>query len=78
MRKFNRRGLKKNKRGDLNMIGKELVILGINAAGITSKLDSFDKMIFDLKPSVWMMQESKRNATDSVIKNNQFNQLSSF
>ena len=67
-KKLNRRGLKKNKRGNMNMIGKELVILGINAAGISSKLDSFDKMIFDLKPSVWFMQESKRNSTNSVLK----------
>ena len=51
------------------MIGNELIFVGINAAGITSKLESFDKMIFDLQPSVWMMQESKRNATDTVIKN---------
>ena len=50
------------------MIGKELVIVGINAAGITSKLESFDKMIYDLKPSVWLMQESKRNETDPVLK----------
>ena len=66
--KRNRRGLKKNKRSNINMIGKKLLIVGINAAGITSKLESFDKMIFDLKPSVWFMQESKRNITDNVIK----------
>ena len=67
-RKINRRGLKKNKRSNHNIIGKELVIVGINAAGITSKLYSFDKLIFDLKPSVWLMQESKRNATDPVLR----------
>ena len=67
-RKQNRRGLKKNKNSNLNMIGKELVIVGINAAGITSKLESFDKMIYDLKPSVWLMQESKQNETDPVLK----------
>ena len=66
--KKNRRGLKKNKLRHINMIGNKLIFIGINAAGITSKLESFDKMIYDLKPSVWMMQESKRNATDSVIK----------
>ena len=52
------------------MIAKKLINIGINAAGITSKLESFDQMIFDLKPSVWMMQESKRNTTDTVIKTN--------
>ena len=66
--KKNRRGLKKNKLRHINMIGNKLIFIGINAAGITSKLESFDKMIYDLKPSVWMMQESKRNATDTVIK----------
>ena len=50
------------------MMGKELVVVEINAAGIKSKLDSFDKLIFDLKPSIWLIQEFKRNATDPVLK----------
>ena len=50
------------------MIGKNIRVVGINAAGITSKIDSFDKMIFDRSPSIWMMQETKRRSTDSKIK----------
>ena len=30
------------------MIGKGVCIIGINAAGITSKIDSFDKVLYDI------------------------------
>ena len=50
------------------MTGKNIRVIGVNAAGITSKLHSFDKLIFDRKPSIWMMQETKRKPTDVQIK----------
>ena len=50
------------------MNGKSIRIVGVNAAGITSKLDSFDKLIFDRRPSIWMMQETKRRVTDKQIQ----------
>ena len=52
------------------MKGKFLNIVGINAAGITSKIDSFDKMLFDLQPSIWMLQETKRKPGDPRMKAN--------
>ena len=54
----------------MNMVGKSICVIGINAAGITSKIDSFDKMLFDRNPSIWMMQETKRRSTDAKIKSN--------
>ena len=45
-----------------------MCVIGINAAGITSKIDSFDKMLFDRSPAIWMMQETKRRSVDSKIK----------
>ena len=52
------------------MTGQSLRVVGINAAGITSKLHSFDKLIFDRKPAIWMIQETKRKTTDPQIKTN--------
>ena len=51
-----------------NVNGKSIRVFGVNAAGITSKLDSFDKLLFDRKPSIWMMQETKRRITDKPIQ----------
>ena len=59
-RKINRRGLKKNKLNKVNVIGKSVNIVGINSAGITSKIQSFDKLLFDIKPSIFMLQETKQ------------------
>ena len=50
------------------MAGKLFRVVGVNAAGLTSKAESFDKMLFDRKPSVWLMQETKRKSVDSKIK----------
>ena len=66
--KRNRRSLKKNKVHKFNVNGKSIRIVGVNAAGITSKLDSFDKLIFDRRPSIWMMQETKQRVTDKQIQ----------
>ena len=75
--KINRRGLKKNKR-NTNMVGKSIVIVGINAAGITHKMDSFDKLLFDLQPSIWMMQETKLKVSNPRMKANNLNNYQVF
>ena len=61
-----RRGLKKNKR--INCTGDSFRIVAINCAGITSKIASFNKMLFDRKPSVWFLQETKRKMHDPKMK----------
>ena len=61
-----RRGLKKNKRNIFT--GDFFRIVAVNCAGITSKMESFNKMLFDRKPSVWFLQETKRKINDSKMK----------
>ena len=61
-----RRGLQKNKKK--NFIGDSFRIVAINCARITSKLESFNKMLFDRKPSVWFLQETKRKIYDPKMK----------
>ena len=78
--KQNRRSLKRNKRIQFHMTGKSVTFVGVNAAGITSKLHSFDKLLSDVKPTVWMMQETKRTnnhgkLTSSNLKNYQIFEL---
>ena len=50
------------------MIGQSVIIVGVNAAGITSKINSFDKLLFDLKPCIWMIQETKRKQISPKMK----------
>ena len=52
----NRRSLRRNK---IKKYKKELVFVGVNAAGISSKLASFDDLLLKLSPSLWFMQETK-------------------
>ena len=50
----NRRTRKRN-----SIMNSKFKIVGTNAAGLTSKLHSFDKLLNDLKPSVFCLQETK-------------------
>ena len=56
-KKKNRR-VEKREKSSKN-VKKELNLLGVNAAGISSKLYSFDKVIADIKPGVFFIQETK-------------------
>ena len=38
---------------------RNLKIIGVNAAGLMSKIDSFDKLILDEEPSIFCIQETK-------------------
>ena len=54
--------MKRNKRGErknTKNINKSLRFLGVNAAGIRSKLLSFKKVLSELKPSVFCIEETK-------------------
>ena len=50
-----KRNIKRNK----IILNSNLRILGVNAAGIQSKLKSFDYILQNLKPQIWTVQESK-------------------
>ena len=54
--KKNRRALKSNKK---NNVSKCVKFVGINSAGLTSKLESFDVLLSNLRPSVFFLQETK-------------------
>ena len=55
-KKTNRRAKKrsKNKMGQSN-----ICIMGVNAAGITSKMNSFKNVVRQLKPSIFFVEETK-------------------
>ena len=40
-------------------INSELRLVGINSAGLSSKLASFDKMLKDLQPGIFFVEETK-------------------
>ena len=50
------------------MKGKTVSFVGINTAGITSKMQSFDKLLYDIQPSIFMLQESKRRLSAPSMK----------
>ena len=53
----NRRVLNRNRnKGESE---NNLKLVGVNAAGLTSKLDSFDNLLADIKPGVFFIQETK-------------------
>ena len=41
-------------------------IYGINSAGIKSKLNSWQTVLAELKPTIWMMQETKLRAHETI------------
>ena len=41
---------------------------GNNCNGIKSKIDSFDKVLYDLQPCVFSIQETKRKISDPILK----------
>ena len=45
---------------------KNIKIFGINCAGIKSKLKSFEIILNDLKPTVWMLQETKLRPHEKI------------
>ena len=54
--------IKKNKRGkrrNFKNFSRTLRFLGVNAAGLKSKLLSFNKVLTELKPSVFFVEETK-------------------
>ena len=64
--KFVRKNLKvktkkcrRGKRKSSKNISKSLRFLGVNAAGIRSKLLTFQKVVAELKPSVFFVEETK-------------------
>ena len=59
---INLKNQKRNKRGkrkSIQTFRKSLRLLGVNSAGLRSKLTTFRKVLFDLQPSVFFIEETK-------------------
>ena len=56
MVKKNRRAFRRNKKSKFQ---SNLCFIGTNAAGLTSKLHSFDALLKSINPSVFFIQETK-------------------
>ena len=56
-----KRNIKRNRIIDANFS-----VFGINAAGIKSKLKSFDEVLKKLKPKIWMIQETKLKPNEHI------------
>ena len=41
-------------------------MIGVNAAGINSKLESLNAMLVKLKPQIWCVQETKLKENETV------------
>ena len=51
-------------------------MFGVNAAGLSSKLDSFDHLLSTLEPSIFFIEESKMKTQGKIkTKNSQNYQI---
>ena len=57
--KFNTKKVRRGRRKSAKNISKSLRFLGVNSAGLKSKLNTFRKVLKELQPSVFFVQESK-------------------
>ena len=48
------------------IISNSLKIFAANAAGIKSKMKSFNDILLKLKPQIWMIQETKLNSNERI------------
>ena len=55
------RGRKRNK-----VKSQVLKLFGINAAGIKSKVNSFNEVLSVLKPQIWMVEETKLKPNEKI------------
>ena len=63
--------VRREKKTNAKRISKSLRFMGVNAAGLRSKLLTFQKVLADLKPSVFLIEESKcKNAGQLNLGNN--------
>ena len=59
MKKSKKLTKKRNQKRNNQKVNKEMLLIGVNAAGLNSKLQSFDTILSELEPSVFFIQESK-------------------
>ena len=66
-KKNNRRSLKKNKRNTTTN-NKQFIFYANNCDRLSGKMEAFDKVLCDLKPSVFALEETKRKINDPPMK----------
>ena len=59
----NRRGLRRNNKKQFQ---RKLSFIGVNAAGISSKLCSFDNLLYTLKPTIFFIEETKLKTAGKI------------
>ena len=69
-KKTSKRKIRRGKRKNSKNFIKALRFLGVNAAGINSKKTSFKKVISDLNPSVFFIEETKNKETGKLKVDN--------
>ena len=57
-------------RGKGKVIDRNLKLLGVNSAGLSSKLISFDKVLKDVEPGVFFIQETKMKRVGKIRTEN--------
>ena len=63
----NRRGLRRNRKKQYQ---RKLSFVGINAAGLSSKMSSFDSVLKSLKPTVFFVEETKLKTSGRIKTEN--------
>ena len=58
--------MKRHRRKSSKNVSKKLRLLGVNAAGIKSKMTSFKKIISDLNPTLFFIEETKFKETGKM------------
>ena len=64
----NRRVMKRNKKSKNE--NKKLKMVGLNCAGLSSKLHSFDNMLIDIQPGAFFLEETKMKRIGSIKTEN--------
>ena len=59
IKSLKKKPIQRGKRKSAKSFTKSLRLLGVNAAGLRSKLTTFKKVLLELKPSVFFIEESK-------------------
>ena len=59
----NRRSLKKNRKNKAN---SSLKIIGVNSAGLSSKIKSFEYLLNSVNPAIFLIQETKKKTTGKI------------
>ena len=68
----NRRSLRKSKNKN-KQFEKQVKLVGVNSAGIISKLDSFDYILNKIEPTVFFLQETKSRSHGKIKTENSLN-----